>query len=65
MESPMKAIIELSSKKSIFRAVKQQVAEAQKEGKSMVLYLKKVADRDGRGYQKPRRSLGRHTSLNC
>lgn len=30
----------------------------------MVLYLKRVADCDGRGYQKPRRSLGRHTSLN-
>jgi transposase len=27
------------------------------------LYLKKVADRDGRSYQKPRRSLGLHTSL--
>jgi predicted transcriptional regulator len=35
----MKAIIELSSKGSIFRAVKQQIAEAQKEGKSIDYHL--------------------------
>jgi predicted transcriptional regulator len=39
MESPMKAIIELNSKKSIFGAVKQQIAEAQKEGKSIDYHL--------------------------
>jgi predicted transcriptional regulator len=35
----MKAIIELSSKGSIFIAVKQQISEAQKEGKSIDYHL--------------------------
>jgi transposase len=43
-----------------------QGLEAEVIGRSIkVLYLERVADRDGQGYQKPCRSLGRPLELNC